>query len=208
MLDHVVVATDSVEIAEAVRQFGGRCEMTRKHSSGTDRIAEVVDRCYPGVDLVVNSQGDEPEIEPGHLDVLISSLAGCPEADMATLACPISTIECLSDPSCVKVVCGLDGAALYFSRAPIPHCRDGDVQTLLDAHHWLLHIGAYAYRREVLLSFALQPASVLEQLEQLRALESGRKILVNIVGDHSPGVDTWDDYECFVRRSADASKLL
>jgi 3-deoxy-manno-octulosonate cytidylyltransferase (CMP-KDO synthetase) len=203
-LDDVLVATDSEEIAAAVRRFGGRCELTGEHPSGTDRIAEVVRRWLTDADIVVNIQGDEPEIDPANIDALVAALAECPAAEMATLATPMQSWERVQATSCVKVVRAGDGQALYFSRSVIPHCRDRDPEEILEREHpWLLHIGIYAYRRDFLLKLAQLPPSRLEQfekLEQLRALEAGARIQVAIVDHRSVGIDTPEDYARFVER--------
>lgn len=203
-LQEIVVAADSEEIAAAVRNFGGRCELTGEHPSGTDRIAEVVQRSLSDADLVVNIQGDEPELNPANIDALVAALRQQPDAEMATLATPLKTLEQVQATSCVKVVRAADGRALYFSRAVIPHCRDRDPAEMLVAEHpWLLHIGIYAYRRDFLLKLAQLPPSRLEQLEkleQLRALEAGARIQVAVVDHRSVGIDTPEDYAEFVKR--------
>ncbi|MCA9025552.1 MAG: 3-deoxy-manno-octulosonate cytidylyltransferase [Planctomycetaceae bacterium] len=208
-IDEVIVATDSPEIANVVREFGGRAEMTGEHQSGSDRIAEVVRRSCPDADIIVNLQGDEPELRPGDIDYLVETLRTHANVEMATLATPIDDPLVLSDPSCVKVVRAADGRALYFSRAPIPHARDGLPEDWLrDQHYavespWLLHIGVYAYRREFLLAYTEWPPGRLEQLEkleQLRALEAGASIQVGIVRSAAVGIDTRDDYARFVER--------
>lgn len=203
-LDDVIVATDSEEIAATVRSFGGRCELTGDHSSGTDRIAEVVRRCLPDGDLLVNIQGDEPEINPANIDTLVAAMRTEPSAEMATLSTPMKTLEQVEATSCVKVVCAADGRALYFSRSPIPHCRDRDPAEMLALEHpWQLHIGIYAYRRDFLLKLTQLPMSRLERLEkleQLRALEAGARIQVAVVEHRSVGIDTPDDYAQFVSR--------
>lgn len=199
-LDEVIVATDSEEIAACVRSFGGRAELTGEHPSGTDRIAEIARRCCPDADILVNIQGDEPEIDPAQIDELVSLVAGDASCEMATLATPITSIEDRDDPSCVKVVCAADGRALYFSRAPIPHVRDSDSPS---QSPWLLHLGIYAYRRDFLLQLTKLPPSRLEQLEkleQLRALEAGALIRVGIVEHPAVGIDTPEDYARFVER--------
>jgi 3-deoxy-manno-octulosonate cytidylyltransferase (CMP-KDO synthetase) len=138
-------------------------------------------------------------------------IAGCPEVEMATLATPIHSLTVLHDPSCVKVVLAADGRALYFSRATIPFLRDGkpeDMLVDLDASGqpltpWLLHLGIYAYHREFLLRLTKMPPSRLEQLEkleQLRALEAGASILVQVVAERSVGIDTPADYAQFVAK--------
>ncbi len=208
-IDEVIVATDSPEIAKVVRDFGGRAEMTGEHQSGSDRIAEVVRRCCPEAELVVNLQGDEPEISPADVGYLINLIREHPRVEMATLATPIDDPLILNDPSCVKVVRAADGRALYFSRAPIPHVRDGLPDEWLRTQQyaveapWLLHIGIYVYRREFLLAYTEWPPSRLEQLEkleQLRALEAGAAIQVGIVRSAAVGIDTRDDYARFVER--------
>jgi 3-deoxy-manno-octulosonate cytidylyltransferase (CMP-KDO synthetase) len=207
-LSEVIVATDSPEIAEAVKQFGGRAEMTGEHSCGTDRIAEVVARSHREMDVVVNIQGDEPEIDPRQIDLLVETLAKQPSAEMATLATPITTLADRDSASCTKVVCGGDGRALYFSRAPIPFCRDADpAQVLRDESPWFLHIGIYAYRTPFLLEISKAPQSRLERLEkleQLRALEAGAAIQVAIVAHRAVGIDTPEDYARFVARKGGA----
>ena len=218
-LSEVIVAADGEEIASVARGFGARVEMTGEHPSGSDRIAEVVRRCCPDADAVVNIQGDEPELDPGTLDRLVALLASRPQVEMATLATPIRDLATLLDTSCVKVVCAADGRALYFSRSTIPFYRDGRPGDLLPgpdeaegseteararvASPWLLHMGVYAYRREFLLAMTEMPRGRLEQLEsleQLRALEAGASILVQVVPHRSVGIDTAADYAAFVAR--------
>ncbi len=203
-LDDVIVATDSIEIAEAVARFGGRCEMTGEHASGTDRIAEVVRRLKLRADVIVNIQGDEPEIDPGHIDRMVEALVAHPSAEMSTLATPITTLRDRDDVACTKVVCAADGRALYFSRLPIPFCRDRNPADLIATDSpWMLHLGLYAYRREFLLRLTQLPPSRLEQLEkleQLRALEAGATIQVATVETRAVGIDTPEDYARFVAR--------
>ena len=203
-LSEVIIAADDDEIVRAVRSFDGRCEMTGEHPSGTDRIAEVVRRCCSESDIIVNIQGDEPEIDPAHIDLLVQLMSSNLNASMATLSTPITSREQLDDPSCVKVVCGSAGQALYFSRCPIPFCRDRDPDELLASDSpWRLHLGIYAYRREFLLRLTQLPPSPLEKwekLEQLRVLEAGETILVGEVAHRSVGIDTPEDYARFVAR--------
>lgn len=204
-LSGVRIAADDVEIVSAVQAFGGVCDMTGDHPSGTDRIAEVVRRELPDAEIIVNLQGDEPELDPGSIDRLVAVMHDTPSAEMGTLATPIRSVETLQSPSCVKVVCATDGRALYFSRSPIPYVRDADPQTLLASPEspWLLHVGIYAYRRDFLLRLTEKPVSRLEgleKLEQLRALEAGARIQVAVVEHHSVGIDTPDDYARFVER--------
>ena len=203
-LSEVIIAADDTEIVDAVNSFGGRCEMTGEHPSGTDRIAEVVHRCCPQTDLIVNVQGDEPEIDPASIDLLVELMVANPSASMATLCTPITSRDQLDDPSCVKVVCSSAGQALYFSRCPIPFCRDRNPDELLATDSpWRLHLGIYAYRREFLLRLTTLPPSKLERLEkleQLRVLEAGETIVVGEVAHRSVGIDTPEDYARFVAR--------
>ncbi|MCA8998576.1 MAG: 3-deoxy-manno-octulosonate cytidylyltransferase [Planctomycetaceae bacterium] len=212
LLNEVIIATDSPEIAEAATGFGARVSLTGDHPSGSDRIAEAVQRDCSGASLIVNVQGDEPELDPQSIDVLIEAMHSRPDVEMGTLAVPIDSLATLQDTGCVKVVCAADGRALYFSRHPIPFYRDGTPSDLLSpdeetAHlvksPWLLHLGIYAYRPEFLLAFTQMPPSRLEQLErleQLRALEAGASILVKTVSHRSVGIDTAADYAAFVER--------
>ncbi len=175
--------------------------MTRAdHPSGTDRVAEVA-LDLPDADIIVNVQGDEPEVSGATLDRLISLLRDDPDAPMATLATPIRDEGSYVASSCVKVVCARNGRALYFSRSPIPHHREGLPPT--GEPIALLHLGLYAYRRSFLLGLAALPPSPLEQtekLEQLRVLEAGHPIAVGIVEEPSIGIDTPEDYRRFVER--------
>lgn len=204
-LTDVIVATDSEEIAEAVRWFGGRAEMTGEHPSGTDRIAEVTRRCCSDADVIVNLQGDEPELDPEIVSALVREIqtSGSP---MATVAAPMSSAAAVRDPSCVKVVLDVNGRAMYFSRHPIPYTRDHAVEEYFrdgETNPWLLHVGLYAYRRDFLLRLTTMPPSPLEQLEkleQLRALQSGAAISVAVVNHATAGIDTPEDYAAFMRR--------
>ena len=199
-LDRVIVATDDARIYDAVVALGGEAAMTREdHPSGTDRVAEVA-RGLPEARVLVNLQGDEPEISPEALDAVIALLDSDPLAPMATLATPIRDETVYRDPSCVKVVLSRSGRALYFSRSPIPMHRDGPPT---DAPLGLLHLGLYAYRRDFLLGLADLPPSPLERsekLEQLRVLECGLPIAVGVVDEPSVGIDTPEDYRRFVER--------
>jgi len=200
----VLVATDHAEIAREVERFGGDFVMTSPDcASGTDRVAEVA-RKLPRAEIVVNVQGDEPEISPSAIDRVIELLDENPAAGMATLGTPIRQSEQLTNPACVKVVFDDSGRALYFSRSQIPFLRDPDDSAPFnDPPLWFQHLGLYAYRREVLLEVAAQPPSPLEQaekLEQLRMLQSGGTILVGVVAHASSGIDTPDDYAAFVAR--------
>jgi 3-deoxy-manno-octulosonate cytidylyltransferase (CMP-KDO synthetase) len=195
----VVVATDDPRIVAAVHSFAGQVVLTRHdHPSGTDRVAEVARGL--DADVVVNLQGDEPLVDPAALDLLIGQLDD-PHTDMATLACPLPSVEQLHNPNCVKVVTDDAGRALYFSRSPIPFVRDGQPDLAARPARFLQHIGIYAYRRTFLLKLASTPPAALEQLEkleQLRALALGCRIGLVRVEQPTLGVDTYDDYQRFV----------
>ncbi len=194
----VVVATDDGRIADAVRAAGGEAVMTSPDCpSGTDRVAEAA-RAIPGEDLVLNVQGDEPEIAASDLDRLASAMETDPGIPMGTLGSPLESGEEFLSPSVVKVVVDATGCALYFSRAPIPFRRSD-----LGGAPALRHVGVYAYRRSFLEGFASLPQTPLERtemLEQLRALENGHRIRVVPADRAPPGIDTREDYEAFVRR--------
>lgn len=197
----VVVATDDGRIARAVESFGGRAVMTREdHVSGTDRVAEVA--ATLGCDAIVNIQGDEPQFDPAGIDQLVQLLEADPQASVSTLATPIRSAVMYRDPNAVKVVCDDTGRALYFSRSPIPYCRDGEPDLNANPPFALLHVGVYAYRTDVLLRIASSPPHQLEQaekLEQLRVLGQGGTIRVGVIPHAHRGVDTPGDYAAFVR---------
>ena len=207
--DEVLVATDDERIAVAA---GALAVMTRAdHQSGTDRIAEVAAlRGWGGRTIVVNVQGDEPLLPPELIDQVASLLQDRGDADLATLCTPIVRRAELLDPNVAKVVCGYDGMALYFSRAPIPWDRDAAVRDqaghgeVIGAHR---HLGIYAYRVEALQRLSSMPAGELEtieMLEQLRALQAGMRIVVAAAACIPPsGVDTAEDLERVRRTLAD-----
>ncbi|MDG2222135.1 MAG: 3-deoxy-manno-octulosonate cytidylyltransferase [Rubripirellula sp.] len=204
--DEVVLAVDNDRLADEVKSFGGRWIMTQPDCpSGTDRIAEVANT-IEGADVFINVQGDEPEIDPAIIDSVGQLLLDHPDADIATAGIPIRTLSQLDDPNCVKIVMAAgQGRAVYFSRAGIPFSRDGiDEQTLQSEPplYWH-HLGLYAYRREFLRWFSAQPPSQLEQtekLEQLRAIEAGKTILVARATAATPGIDTEQDLQAFAQR--------
>ncbi len=182
----VIVATDDERIARAARSFGAEVRLTATtHASGTDRIAEVARREQWGdADIVVNVQGDEPLMPETLIDQVAAVLAARPGTDIATLAVPLESVAALLDPNVVKVVTDLQQRALYFSRAPIPWSRDGAPAGLASqgSHAGARrHLGIYAYRVAALHRMAALPPSaleLLEQLEQLRALDNGMDIRV------------------------------
>jgi 3-deoxy-manno-octulosonate cytidylyltransferase (CMP-KDO synthetase) len=172
-LQRLLIATDDDTIATVAKKFGAEVRMTSPHHlSGTDRVAEAAS-AYPHT-LIVNIQGDEPLIDPSAIDAAVLALLEDDEAPMGTLAKRIEDFSEITNPNVVKVLMGLDGRALYFSRSPIPYDRGGGAR-------YFKHIGLYAYRREFLLAYPDLPVGPLEQvekLEQLRALENGHKIRV------------------------------
>ncbi len=204
LADELVVAVDDTSVADAVSAFGGTAINTlRNHASGTDRLAEVA-RMRPEFDLLVNVQGDEPEMCPRDIDAAIALLRDNPDADMATLAAPIGDASLLGNPACVKVVFDQRQRALYFSRSPIPHPREGQAEALSRyPGAYFQHLGIYVYRRETLLELSAAPRTPAEQaesLEQLRALHLGKTILVGLAERACRGIDTREDYEAFVSR--------
>jgi 3-deoxy-manno-octulosonate cytidylyltransferase (CMP-KDO synthetase) len=201
----VVIAADDERIIAAARSFGARAEMTDPgHKSGTDRIAELVRRGDLDGEIVVNVQGDEPEIDPRVIDSAVRLLIDDPSADIATVAVPIGSLEEYRDPNAVKIALAESGFALYFSRATIPFVREGlDADADFAALGIYRHVGLYAYRREELLRFsAAAPSRLerLEKLEQLRALDMGLKIKVAVASAAPAGIDTREDFEAFVER--------
>lgn len=193
-LSEIIVATDDTRIWEVAQNFC-RAEMTRpEHPSGSDRIAEVAERC--DCDAVVNIQGDEPMIEPDVIDSVANALTNC---EMSTAATRIKNPADLDNSNVVKVVVNAAGRALYFSRRTIPYLREaasGSTSEQLAAFAFLKHLGIYGYRRETLLRLVKFPVSSLEnveKLEQLRALENGIQIAVVKVDYDSVGVDAPED---------------
>lgn len=191
-LDEVLVATDDARIADAVRGFA-KVAMTRAdHPSGTDRVAEAAQPADE--DIVINIQGDEPLIDPGLIDALVTRMKADPGWAMATAACPIRTMRDLEARTVVKVVLAQDNGALYFSRLPIPCRRDGEPE-LSSGLYWR-HLGIYAYRGAFLKRLVSEPPCALEKtecLEQLRALHIGGRIAVIRTEDQGVGVDTPED---------------
>jgi 3-deoxy-manno-octulosonate cytidylyltransferase (CMP-KDO synthetase) len=198
-VDLVVVATDDDRIRQAVEGFGGRVVMTRtEHPCGTNRVAEAAEHFHTA-DILINLQGDEPELHPSLLDLVVEAMAADPEIEAATVAGPLAPEE-MNDPNSVKVVMTTSGDALYFSRAPIPWARDGEAERFAPA---LKHFGIYAYRAAALQQYAAMPQTPLERtekLEQLRWLENGRRMRVLVTDRRPAGVDTPADYAAFVAR--------
>lgn len=217
----VIIATDSAEIAAAVTSFGGEAVMTSPDApSGTARIVEALPG-LPAADVIVNVQGDEPELAAEAIDLAIALLERCPDAGMATLVTPLRSAEVLHEPSLVKAELtpwrhrGPDGGwtgqgvadawrAITFSRATVPFAREWN-DSLLTASpplYWQ-HVGLYAYRRSTLERWNELPESRLasvESLEQLRAIEAGIPIVAGAIDHAARGIDTAKDYAAFVAR--------
>ena len=199
----VVVATDDERVRDAVEDFGGVAVMTRDdHPSGSDRIAEAVTLLeLDDHDIVLNVQGDEPDMPVALMDQVVAALAADPKSCMATASAPLDDADQLTNPAVVKVVTDRDGRALYFSRAPIPWTRRSDDSALADDawRHARRHLGIYAYRAGYIREFAARPAcppEKMEQLEQLRALWHGETITcVEAVEVPGPGIDTPADLD-------------
>ncbi|KGT94188.1 3-deoxy-manno-octulosonate cytidylyltransferase [Erwinia typographi] len=197
--DRVIVATDNEEVARAVEAAGGEFCMTRPdHHSGTERLAEVIDRYqFPDDTIIVNVQGDEPMIPPVIVRQVAENVAQS-EAGMATLAVPVETAEEAFNPNAVKVVMDAKGYALYFSRATIPWDRERFAQSRETiGETFLRHIGIYGYRAGFIrryVSWEPSPLEQIELLEQLRVLWYGEKIHVAVAkAIPSVGVDTPED---------------
>ena len=207
-VQRIIVATDDQRIANAVTSFGGHVCITRNdHPNGTSRIAEVVEKLQQENDpnlpgIIVNVQGDEPEIEPHVIDQLILGLAADPDAPMATLASDFTPDEDPADPNIVKLLINQQNRAIYFSRSLVPFPREKHL-----APAPLKHPGLYAYRPDFLIKYptlAPTPYEQTESLEQLRALEHGYYIAVIKTTVQHHGIDTPEQYQAFVQRIASA----
>ncbi len=188
-MDVVAVATDDPRIAAAAEAAGATAIMTGPAATGTDRVAEAARKLSPRPEIVVNLQGDEPLIEPEAIETLVDAMLAS-GAEMGTLARPLEPGE-EERPQVVKVVTDLSGHALYFSRATIPHRRDGGTSPLCRTH-----VGIYAFTADFLERFAsLAPGRLEgeEALEQLRALENGVRIRVADTAYRGFGIDTPED---------------
>ncbi len=204
-LTRVVLATDSEEILTAAREIGIEAVLTAStHTSGTDRVHEAFEQLLARgegpFDVILNVQGDEPEVEGATLDPLIAAFAD-PAVALATLCTPLSDARAALDPSVVKVVLDAHGDALYFSRAPIPGLAPGARES--EPAPFRRHIGVYAFRPAALRRFCALPRGALEareSLEQLRWLEAGLRIRVLAAAEGSVGIDTPEHYAQFLAR--------
>lgn len=190
-LGELVIACDDKRIVECVEGFGGKAMMTDpNHPNGSCRVAEAASKMK--ADVFINIQGDEPLMQPQGIDQLAALFEQKPEARVATLAVRKNSEEEYLNPNVVKVVCGQDGNALYFSRSPLPYYREKPAQGI----SFLKHLGIYGYRREFLLEFVTWKPGVLEnleKLEQLRILERGIPLQVIETAADSMSVDTAED---------------
>lgn len=200
MPEQVIVATDSSQIVACIEAAGGKAILTDEtHPNGTSRIAQAAERI--GLDdstVIVNVQGDEPELDPSLIDLVAQTLVQT-KADAATLASPFGPNQDPSDPNIVKVVLDGRGRALYFSRSLIPNNRD-DEPNLASP---LKHVGLYAYSASFVRTYVTLPATPLElteKLEQLRILEHGYTIAVAVAQAAHMGIDTIEQYNAFVHR--------
>jgi len=203
-LDSVIVATDDMRIAEAALNWGAEVALTsKKHCSGTDRVAEVARKAKEFA-FIVNIQGDEPLIEPRLIDRIVERLRSDRAIQIVTAAHPFEYAADALSPHQVKVVADVAGNALYFSRAPIPfHEKNRSL--------FLRHQGIYGFRRNALLQFVKwkpAPLERAESLEQLRALENGVKVHVLITANGSPGIDTPADAKALEKRLARAGRKV
>jgi len=247
--DKVIIAADDEKILAAAKSFGAECVLTSvDHQSGTDRIAEAVQKIAGSEqrvadssqgtlqhkslnairstlnahDIIVNIQGDEPEMDPENIDKVAQLLVDNPDFPMATLAAPFKSVEDIENPNIVKVIVADSGqrisyreqlntkrstlnadacTAICFSRSPIPYDRQKN--GIGDLSLYLRHLGIYAYRKDFLLKITSLPQSPLEKiekLEQLRAIENGYGILVGKVQHTCDGIDTPQQYAEFVKR--------
>ena len=222
-IQRVVVATDSREILEAAREAGIEARLTREdHESGTDRVQEAFAGLGDGPwEVVLGVQADEPEIEASDLEALVAAFAE-PEVEAASLCAPFEREEEAEAPQAVKVVRDARGDALYFSRAPIPYrappARPGEATAGAGAYARAgaparcgvlrRHVGVYAFRPAALARFCALPSGALEgleNLEQLRWLEAGRRMRVLELARAPMGIDTRADYDLFVARMSGRS---
>jgi 3-deoxy-manno-octulosonate cytidylyltransferase (CMP-KDO synthetase) len=187
----IVVATDDKRIYNIVKEFGGEVIMTQNHETGTDRIAEVVQKMKE-YDVIVNIQGDEPLVEGEILKSLVKPFEEDKSVVMVTMKHKIESKEDIENPNVVKVITDKNEFAVYFSRSPIPYSRNKE------GIEYYRHIGLYAYSREFLLQYAKMKQTMLEKaesLEQLRVLENGYKIKVIETETVVKGVDTIEDLQ-------------
>ena len=197
-LAEVLVATDDTRILEHVQGFGGKVVMTgSQHQSGTDRCFEAYKLHNQPFEYIINIQGDEPFIHPEQID-LVAACFEKPQTQLATLIKQVETAEELFNVNSPKVVINQAKEALYFSRQPIPYCRNVPNDIWHKQHTYYKHIGIYGYRADILEQITQLPPSALElaeSLEQLRWLEHGFKITTALTHHETIGIDTPEDLE-------------
>jgi 3-deoxy-manno-octulosonate cytidylyltransferase (CMP-KDO synthetase) len=201
-IEDIYVATDDDRILKAVHDFKGQAVMTSPdHKSGTDRCAEAVklieEKTGKEFKIIINVQGDEPFLQPEQLDT-IKSCFNTTETRIATLIKPITEPEDIFDENKTKVTINNRKEAVYFSRSPIPFVKNQLRNKWVTSHQFYLHIGLYAYRKDTLLAITKlnpSPLEIAESLEQLRWIENGYKIKVEITTYNSLGIDTPEDLE-------------
>lgn len=200
-LDQVAVATDDSRIYQHVKDFGGEVHMTdASHMSGTERCCEVLEKQSQSFDFAINIQGDEPFIKPQQIEDLTASLGE--QIQIATLAKRIDDSRSLDNPHEVKVIFNHQGHANYFSRSPLPYCKDLPKDKWLEKQSYYRHIGIYGYRQDILRTITRLPVTpweLSEGLEQLRWLYHGIQIAVFTTEYQSVGIDTPEDLERVLR---------
>ncbi len=213
----VIVATEDeriykfvCELTQSTSKTLEVCITSKEHKCGTDRLVEVI-KNNPDIQYIVNVQGDEPLMPSTYIDKVIEKLSD--RENVVSLISPLTYISELNDPNIVKVVLDKDSYALYFSRAPIPFDRDSIPKlqsSVFSSGIYFRHIGIYGYTRDALLQFSMLPQSsleVIEQLEQLRFLENGIKIKLELVPQVFPAVDRPEDIKT-VERILNSSKTI
>ncbi len=204
LADRVIIATDNQQILETSLMFGAEAEMTlESHHSGSDRIAEVVER-HPEIGYIVNLQGDEPMIDPENIDKVIKMVKFDENADVSTLVTEIKDMKEVENPNLVKCVFDSNNFALYFSRSKIPYERN-------EGHaKFYGHIGIYGYKRDALFKMTKSnqtPLELTESLEQLRVLQMGMKIKVDFADNKPIGIDTIEDLNNFKNQVLSGVKI-
>ncbi|MGP1472515.1 MAG: 3-deoxy-manno-octulosonate cytidylyltransferase [Prevotella intermedia] len=198
VLDDVYVATDDERIYNTVTSMGAKAVMTRPdHQSGTDRIAEALEKIGGDFDVVVNIQGDEPFIQKSQIETVVACFNDA-DTQIATLGKKFATIEEAKNPNSPKIILDNRSYAMYFTRALAPYIRGKEENQWIDVYPFLKHIGLYAYRTEVLREVTKLPQSPLEiaeGLEQLRWLQNGYKIKVGLTEVETVGIDTPEDLQ-------------
>ncbi len=192
-LDKIIVATDSLEIKNALIHTDAIVELTPENiRTGTDRVA-LISKNHPEFEVVVNLQGDEPFVTPKMLELLVLPYLNNKNPPMSTLAAPLKNNDDLNNPNIVKIILKKNKDALYFSRSPIPYFRN-----LIEDIVVYSHIGLYAFQRDFLVEYSQMnqtPLEIVESLEQLRALENGYSIHVEITNEKILDINTQEDYE-------------